>query len=115
MKSLSPDTRAQPNRCGALFVSGERVRTAHPCQPLDALPFHRPPESQPQQPATLPSQIVRPGLPELRMATSPSPSSKTAGCCGPNRSTDMTKLNNKPKKAAKAAPKKAPAKKAKAR
>jgi hypothetical protein len=43
------------------------------------------------------------------------PSSKTAGCCGPNRSTDMTKLNNKPKKAAKAAPKKAPAKKAKAR
>jgi hypothetical protein len=49
------------------------------------------------------------------MATSPSPSSTNGGLLRTHRSTDMTKLNAKTKKAAKAAPKKAPAKKAKAR
>ncbi len=68
MKSLSPDTRAQPNRCGALFVSGGRARTAYPCQPLDASrstarqnPTHSsPPRCRPM--------IVRPWLAGLRAA-----------------------------------------------
>jgi hypothetical protein len=48
------------------------------------------------------------------MATSPSPSSTYGGLLRTQQEQDMTKLNAKTKKAAKAA-KKAPAKKAKAR